>query len=223
MNKLSTRFLPLVLAALGSAALCGSCESTGSTKGYDVTVKATDSMTALRDDGIQLKARSASTVKSLGSLLDNPAIDPKPQFEHFSKELKEFDSAAKSFNSRFETMKARANERFTVWQTENATINDKDIRDQADKRRANALEEMGKVEKQAAAVKSQVDPLVVNLQDVQKYLSSDLSPAGISSAKGMVKKAGGLEKDLQESVDDLNKELDDLIQRFSPSKAPAKA
>lgn len=213
------RSLFSILIACAVSQVLWACKSS-TPEGPQRTVQATNSMTALAADANKLKGSSSAAIGSLAALSDKPTADAKAQFATFSKDVTAFEQNLQSYNSRHESMKTDVNSYFAKWQQDLSTISDKEIREQGEERRTDAIKEFEKVGSNATAVKQHAEPLLAVLKDAQKYLSNDLSPAGIASAKDIVKRAGSMNSDLEESVDELTKELDYLAKKLAPATAP---
>jgi len=78
------------------------------------------------------------------------------------------------------------------------------------------------IKKVAEPLKAQFDPWMSDLKDLQKYLSNDLTIAGVDVAKGLMAKAKAEGMDVQKSMDALVAELNTVAASLTPAKVEPK-
>jgi hypothetical protein len=104
-----------------------------------------------------------------------------------------------------------------------AEVKNPDIQKLASERQAKLKETFDSIKKVAEPLKTQFDPWMSDLKDLQKYLSNDLTVNGVDAAKGLFTKANTEGKEVQKSMDALVAELNTISATISVAKAQANA
>jgi len=204
---------------MAAAALFTGC---GTTSGYKQADKTGAGIAEFRDDIVNGKKSIDATMKSLGDVAASANTDPRKAFEKFSKDVASLDSTAATVRKRSQDMQQQGQAYFKQWQKEMASVQNPEIRNLAEQRKAKLEETFSAIKKYTEPLKAQFDPWMSDLKDLQKYLSNDLTIAGVDAAKGLFTKTteGGLE--VQKSMDALVLELNTIAATITPAKGGTK-
>lgn len=212
------------LVALSSLALAAALSLTGcgTTAGYKQADKTGAGIAEFREEIVNGNAAIDATMKALDQIAATANSNPRKAFEQFSKAVKELDSAAGKVRKSSESMKAQGAAYFKNWETQLAQVNNPDIRALAEQRKAKLQEAFEGIRKHSEPLKEQFTPWMSDLKDLEKYLSQDLTIAGVDAAKGLFAKTsqGGLE--VQKTMDALIAELNTIAATITPAKVQPK-
>jgi len=192
--------------------------STAFGAGYKSADKTGKGIAAFRDEVIKGKAAVDLTMKCLGDVASTANTDPRKAFQNYSKSVSKLESTAASIRKRAATMKEKGAAYFKEWQEELAQVKNPEIRALAEQRKAKLQETFDSIRQHSDPVKAQFDPWMLDLKDLENYLSNDLTIAGVDAAKPLFTKTtnGGIE--IQKSMDGLITELNTLAATITPSK-----
>jgi chromosome segregation ATPase len=218
--KMKTLNQTLVLVSLtaGAAWLLAGC---GTTSGYKQADKTGEGIATFREEVLNGKKAIDATVASLDQVAASAATDPRKPFEQFSKDVANLESTAAKIRKRGQDMREQGDAYFAQWQKQLAEVKNPDIQKLASERQAKLKEAFDNIKKVAEPLKSQFDPWMSDLKDLQKYLSNDLTVNGVDAAKGLFAKATTQGKDVQKSMDALIAELNTISATISVARAQA--
>ena len=174
----------LALVLLGALLFAGCA-----TSGHERASRATTSMNVAQPELEKMKSQVGITLGTLNSLFHQKNQDPRPQYEQFSKELKEMENQAKVAYDSVRQTKKNGDTYFDAWGKDLELFSNPDIRMRSADRREKAMQRFGKINTSMEATDEAFYPLLIDLQDVEKYLSHDLTPEGIGSIKDIVGQA----------------------------------
>jgi chromosome segregation ATPase len=194
---------PLLLPLLASAALVSSCKSGETYESGQATGK---TIQQAADEVDRTNASLDATVKSMNSLVEKPAIDPKPQFKAFSSELEALESRAKSVRDLATSMDANSKAYFAKWDAQIAEISNEDIRNRSQERRQKVDESFAKIREQYAKAREDFKPLLADLKDIRTALAADLTPNGIDAVKKTAGKVANRADDVKKSLAELSEQ-----------------
>jgi len=211
----------LALSSLTMAAIL-SLTGCGTTSGYKQADKTGAGMAQFREEIINGNKAIDATMKALDEVAAQATTDPRKAFEQFSKAVKNLDSAAGKVRKSSEAMKAQGAAYFKNWEAQLAQVNNPEIRALAEQRKVRLQEAFEGIRKHGEPLKEQFTPWMSDLKDLEKYLSNDLTIAGVDAAKGLFSKAsqGGME--VQKTMDTLIAELNTIAATITPAKVQPK-
>jgi len=135
-------------------------------------------------------------------------VDLRPQFEKFKAELVKMEDQAKTARQRAISMKEKGQAFFADWEQHAKSIQNEDIRKEAEKRLNKRKKSYGKILSSMEDAKDELVPFMSDLNDVRKLLDSELTAKSVSSTKGLIRQANWHGDDVRESLTDMEKELD---------------
>jgi len=200
---------------LVAASLLSGC---GTTSTYKRAEKTGAGIAEFRAEIVNANKAIDATMKSLGDIATTADINPRAAFARFSKNVKNLESTADKMRKRSQSMQEKGQAYFKQWEEELATVNNPKVRELAEKRKAKLQETFASIRKYTEPLKAQFDPWMSDLKDLQKYLSQDLTIAGIDAAKDLFAKTTNEGMEVQKSMDALVNELNSVAAALTPSK-----
>ncbi len=210
--KINRKSLSSTLALAAIAALLAGCASSGYEKG-EKTASHLESTASEIELG---KAQVQTTLDTLNDLVQKPSEDLRPQYKAFAKDVSKVVATAKRVNAKTEKLAAASQAYADQWDEQSATIANADIRARSEARKAKVLASLAQVQAQYQETKANFSPFLSDLQDLDKALSLDLTPAGVDSLKSVVAQANKHGAELAKSLDSLTTGFRDLGAKLSP-------
>ena len=208
-------------AVLTLAVIAGGCSS--SSEGPGRTAKAVESFRDTREHLADASKQVGTTNDSLLKLTSAAGGNLRPLFDKYVENVRRTQSMADAARKRSEAMSANASAYTSTWQKELSKISDEELRRTGEQRAAAAKTEFERVRTAAAEVKAAYAPYKQGLQDVQQYLTNDLTADGARSIKPKADDTISKGQALQQTIAALEKELDALASKWSSNLGKPKA
>jgi t-SNARE complex subunit (syntaxin) len=200
----------LVLAA-GLALLAG-CVSASYDKGADTSAALKSSAAAVGDTSAKvndvLGALNALTFKAEGDL--------RKQYDAFTDATKNLDKSSDKLAAQVSAMRDTAAAYFQNWSNQMSMISSEDLRKMSAERRDAVSDKLNTVDASYMKVKNSLQPFMSDLKDIQTYLGTDLTAAGLDTIKGTVSKTKVDAVPLRDSIKQLQTSFSDLAASLSP-------
>jgi len=207
------------LALTVAVAVLAGCAS----HNYD---KGTATAAGLKESADKISAADGqlnATLASLNNLVERPQADLRPQYKQFSDNVDDLGSLAKNVKDSVTAMRENGKEFFDQWSKELAGIQNEDIRNRSAARQKEVSDALMDVKRSYAETEIAFKPFMSDLRDIQKYLGTDLTPAGVASMKDVAAKANTTGATLKTSVDKLTADFKSLgLAMSAVAPAPAK-
>jgi hypothetical protein len=219
----SLRSLGSLVAIITMASLAVGCTSTGSSsasQGYkraSITGRQVQEASA---DMRQAKAAITQTVDAMDSLINTPQVNMEPQYKAFSSKVDDLNRRSEKARDRAVDLRAKREEYLSTWRMQAEQIASPDLRQRAIDRMAQIRGDFDQLAAKARAAREAFGPFQTDLNDVRRYLGSDLTPGGVASISDLVEKTRREEQAVQSALDALIAELDRVAADIS-AKAPA--
>jgi hypothetical protein len=218
MKRIKTTSL-LTWAALSVAAAQLFSVADVSAAGYKLADKTGVSIAEFRDEIVNIKKEVDATMVALDKVVTSAATDPRKAFKEFDKSVPRLDDAAKTARKRAEDMKARGQAYFKDWEKEMAAVNNPEIRKLAEERKAKLQGTFDSIKGFMEPARDEFSAWLADLKDLQKYLSNDLTIAGVDAAKELIGKSKTEGQAVQQSMDKVIAELNTIVATLTPAKA----
>ena len=215
----AVRTITSSLTCLTAAVLLSGCASTG----YQRADKTGESIANFHNEVVNLKKAVDGSMANLSLTTEAAASDPRNAFNTFSKSVDRVQDARARCAKRATEVKAQGNAYFKQWEQQLAQINDPDIRQVAQARKAKLNEIFSKVGPALEQAKADFDPFLVNLKELRTFLSLDLTVAGVDSARPIIEKTRESGVKIQESLDTLLAEMNAISATLTAAKVPPPA
>ncbi len=218
-NMTINKSLTLVALAAGAAWLFSGC---GTTSGYKQADRTGAGIAEFRNEIVNGKKAIDETMKALGQIAVSANTNPRKAFEHYSKCVANLESTSNKVKKRADDMRAQGKAYFTQWEQQLAQVQNPEIRKLAEERKAKLQAAFDSIKKFSEPLKEQFAPWMSDLKDLQKYLSNDLTIAGVDAAKDLFTKTQSEGLDVQKSMDGLVTELNTVAAAITPAKVEPK-
>jgi hypothetical protein len=219
---MKTKCIQLISLAASTVAATLLVTGCGTTSGYKQADKTGAGIAEFRDEIVKGKAAIDATMKSLGDIASTANTDPRKAFEQYSKDVANLDSTAAKIRKRGQDMKEQGQAYFKQWEQQMASVQNPEIRTLAEQRKAKLQETFDKIKLLTEPLKAQFDPWMSDLKDLQKYLSNDLTVAGVDAAKPQFTKTQTEGVEVQKLIDGLIAELNTIAATITPAKVETK-
>ncbi len=187
----------IALLVFGTAAFLGGCATTG----MDRSAKTSNSIRDVDSEIRKMMIQIDVTAASLDSLVVAGNTDLKKSFDSYSDNLAKLDKEGKKVLKRTEEMKSHSKEYFAEWEKQGDTFTNPEIRELSAERRTHLAEVYAKVPAAAEGIHGTYNAYLTGLKEIQKYLSTDLTPKGVEAitpvANQSVKDLDALKTSLQ--------------------------
>lgn len=212
--KTITKHVSLVAGLACLALLSTGCSSPKAVKSADAAGSSLQSLAASLEKG---RAQVAKVMTALNELVA-AAADPKKACGNFSSEVASLDKIAADTRERAEKMKATLKEHYALWDQELAAISNPDLKQQSITRKAEVTKAFEDIKSSFNQVSLTFKPYLKNLQDLNRYLATDLSAKGIAGAGNMISGLKTESVTVQRDIQAAAKKIADL--QASMGKAP---
>jgi len=214
---MNTRTALVSLALLPAILLGSACQSSSGNQKAESTAM---SMDGLREAVHKLKGRVTAAATSLATVVEKGAVDPKGPFDQYKKDVASVLEGLSTAESNLKSIKSQGQAYFAEWEKQAATITDPDLKEAAAERRTRLAKAIEDVSGQMDEARAEIAPFVTQIQDVQTYLSNDLTPAGIESVEGKSKDITKGAKSIGDELDDVVETLEKHAPEFKTAKPP---
>jgi hypothetical protein len=219
---MKTKCVQLVLLAATTIAAAILVTGCGTTSGYKQADKTGAGIAEFRDEIVKGKIAIDNTMNALDQIAATANTDPRKAFEAYSKAVESLESCANKVRKRGQDMREQGQAYFKQWEEQLTQVKNQEIRNLAEQRRTKLQETFDSIRKYTEPLKAQFDPWMSDLQDLQKYLSNDLTIAGVDAAKGLFAKTRADGVEVQTSMDGLVAELNTIAAALTPAKVEPK-
>lgn len=167
---------------LGTAALLVGCATTG----MDRSVKTSSSIQEVDTEIRKMIVHIDATATSLDSIVMPGQPDLKKSFDTYSDDLAKLDSQGNQMLKRIKEMKLRSKEYFAEWEKQGNAYTNPQIRELSEERRSKLAEIYARVPAASAGIEGAYIAYLNDLKEIQRFLSTDLTPKGVESITPVV-------------------------------------
>ena len=203
----------IVAALLGSVLVAGCASDSGGRT--DESKKAVESMHGTRQQLVKAKQEVQQANAALDKLAAGGNI--AQSYSQFTKEVADVKAEGERARARAQDMRARGQQYVANWEKETSQISSPELRAGADQRRAKVKQNYEQISASARAARDAYEPYLRDLQDIQRALASDLTPAGVDAARPAIEKAKAEGETLQQRLDESIARLDEVGGSMSSS------
>jgi hypothetical protein len=206
-----------IATVLFAAAMVGGCGS--SNPGAERSAKAVAGLRETRDELVASRAQIDKTQAALDRLQTAPG-DRRLEFDAYKEQVKATEGQAKSIAERTADMQSRGAEYQQKWAADASQLSDPSLKATVQQRAAKVRGRYVIIGAKGQAARAAYQPYIRDLQDVQTFLSGDLSPAAVQAAGPVFQKARSDGQVLKQKLDDLSAELDTVATELSSGAPP---
>ncbi len=174
------------------------------------------SLSQLNDEVHVLRNKLSNTMAALQALKDacSNGGDLTKTYSSFSDAFTALDAQATKIREHGTAAKARAKERWEVWQKELTAMQNPKLREKAQSRYTATQKEFDKIVERVDTAKEVFAPLMADLKDITVYLKTDLSSDSVSSLSGTIWKMGSAARGVDSKLEDVNDQIDKTLKKM---------
>jgi hypothetical protein len=187
--------------------------------GYKKADKTGASIAEFRDEIVKIRKEVESTMLALDKVVETANSDPRKAFKEFDKSVPRVEDAAQKAKKRSADMKAKGKAYFDQWEKELATLNDPDIRQLAQQRKAELQGTFDALRTVMEPARDQFNTWLSGLKDLQTYLPNDLTIGGVNAARDLIEKTKTSGRQVQQTLDVVIAELNTIAATLTPARA----
>lgn len=203
------------LFVIGTSTFMGGCATTG----LDRSVKASNSIRDVDSEIRKMIIQIDITAASLDALVLPGQTNLKKPFDTYSDNLARLDSEGKKVLKRTDELKERSKEYFEEWEKQGDAFTNPEIRELSAERRTKLAEVYARVPAAGYGIKGTYHAYLTDLKEIQKYLSTDLTPKGVEAITPVAKKSVQDLDALKVSLQPLLAALDEIkVELYSKKK-----
>ena len=185
------------------------CQTAGYKKSDAAAANAQVAAKCVQAESQELEA----TIGALNELVNQPATNAEPQFLKFDQALDRLLASASRAASEVNRISSKRAAYFAVWEQEIPTIQDPVTRRVSAAREADVRGEFDATIRGCHETQTNVQPLIVYLQDIRKALSTDLTRNGLFAIQSSVASANNRARIAQTALAQSAADLDTLSAR----------
>ena len=170
---------------LGTSTIMGGCTTTG----MDRSVKTSNSIRDVDTEIRKMMVQIDVTAASLDSLVMPGQSNLKKSFDTYSDNVAKLDSEGKRVLKRTDEMKSNSKEYFGEWEKQGDAFTNAEIRELSTERRNKLAESYARVPAASSGIKGTYNAYLTDLKEIQKFLSTDLTPKGIEAITPVAQKS----------------------------------
>lgn len=186
----STMFL------LFSTAFLGGCATTG----MDRSVRTTNSIQEVDSEIRKMVVQIDATGSSLDTLVMAQKPDLKKSFDSYSDHVVKLEHEGNRTLKRIDEMKANSKEYFAEWEKQGDSFTNPEIRALSEERRTRLATIYAQVPAAGSGIKGAYLAYLTGLKEIQKFLSTDLTPSGVETIDPVAKKTVQDRETLKDSL-----------------------
>ena len=194
--------------AVGVAGVACSSNSGGGGRSEE-SQKAVVSLKDTRGELTKAKADVNDAIVAMDKLTAQGANLPQA-FQQYTVAVKDVQAAGDKARARATAMRENGRNYIQKWEKESEAMQSPELRAGAAARRQRIRDNYEQITATGRSVRDAYQPFLRNLQEIQRALSQDLTPAGVDSAKLAIDKAKADGTALNERLDALIAQLDEV-------------
>jgi hypothetical protein len=192
-------------------------------KGYDQGAATSTALQSSAGKVTGLSLRVNDTLAALNQLTYNPQGDLRDQFGKFSDAVKNLRVASTNLAVQVADMQTKAQAYFINWSNQLGTIQSADIRSRSAERKSEVTAKLASVGTSYQGVKNSVAAFTSDVTDIQTYLNTDLTAAGLDKIRDIVAKTKVDAVPVRDSIKKLQSDFSDLGAALSPIMPASKS
>ena len=177
------------------------------------------SVEEIRTETLATRGQLQTAIGALTALTTQKQGDLKPAYDAYVAEVAKTHADAGKTTSRAAAMQSASKDYFGAWQQDVAGINNASLRQTAQKRLDTARRNYDKVIASLQEAGKRFKPLLSDLDDVQKMLANDITPAGVKSVRGVANDARRDGDRVRATITDALDNLQSLAMALSTTKS----
>jgi len=185
------------------------CQTAGYKKGDAAAWNSQVAATSVRAESQELEA----TIAALNDLVNQPAVDAKPQYLKFEQALHRLVDSSRHAEREVNRIWHQQSAYLAVWDKEIPNIQDPATRSVSETRKKEVSNQFDAASHRYDDAQNNLLPLIAYLQDIRKALSTDLTRGGLVAIKSSVLNANDRASQTQTALAQSAEDLDTLSAR----------
>lgn len=171
------------------------------------------SLESLKTHLVNSKTQIDGALATLAKLTspNTPAADLRSLYNTYGDQLARITQQAEQLRYDADAMRQKRQEYFTAWEQRETDVTNPSIRSAMESRKARLRAAHERISTTSLAAKEAYEPLMRDLQDVRRFLGTDLSPASTAMLGDVSKKANADAATVKQKIDAVIAELDTVI------------
>ncbi len=212
MKTSSIKIVSINLALAAALAAAAGCIS----KSYDKGSATASALQNSADAVAQTSSRVNDVLAALNNLTFRSQGDLRNQYDAFVSATKNLDQATQNLDTKVVQMRSAAAVYAESWSNQLSAIQSPELRQRSSDRMNQVTAKLNDVETSYQGVKISFKPFTSDLKDIQTYLGTDLTAAGLSTIKDIVSKTKVDAVPLRDSIKQLQGSFSSLSTALSP-------
>jgi hypothetical protein len=212
MKTSTTKRITANCALVLALALLSGCAS----KSYDKGAATSQALSSSADATAQTSTRIYDVLGALNNLTFKSQGDLRDQYDALVSASKNLDSSAASLDDKVLALQGAAAEYLNNWTNQMAAIQNPELRQRSAERREQVQAQLNEVTASYQGVKDSLKAFTADAKDIQTYLGTDLTVAGLNSVKDTVAKTKLDVLPLRDSIKKLQGSFASLSAALSP-------
>ena len=205
-------YLTVTLALSTLAGLLVGCATTG----YRQAERSTASMQATRTMITEARREVAVAMSALNQIAGRSEGDLMSLVNEYAESLAALQSDRARIRSQIQTMRSRSEGYLDAWAEEAGALSSPAAREISAARQAETVRQYEALTAAMEASREAVEPLMANLEDIERMLKQDMTWAGAASVKALVKEASAQSREVQLRTGEVLKHLDQVAAALQP-------
>jgi len=151
--------------------------------------KSVDSVNSVIKEVTKIRDQVHGALESLNALTSGAETKLPKRFKDYSKHVATMAKAQKTTIGRVEDMKARHEAYLKEWEKEMESVTNPEIKAHMEQRQEEVRKTLESAKPAGEQAREAFAPFLLNLQEIQRMLSLDLSPSGVAAAAPIAQKA----------------------------------
>lgn len=172
----------LTALILGAFTCLTGCATTGN----ELATKTTDSMEEVEGNYLKASEQIDVTRVSLEDLIKPQQPDLRKSYDAYAENVEKMEKLSNQLDRHSEKMRARGNEYFSEWES---SYTNPEIRELSERRRIEMREVYTKIPEASIGVRGALKSYLTDITEIKRYLSYDLTPAGIEAIRPIAQRA----------------------------------
>ncbi|BAU47808.1 hypothetical protein SVA_1233 [Sulfurifustis variabilis] len=193
----------------------------------DQQQSAVQSFEATQKQMADLRAQVERTMFSLDSVMSAPPGQIRTAYTPYSDNVDQLSAMAQQLSENAQNMREQRINYMTEWQRTRLNVEDPKLRQVADRRHEEVSQQLANIETTFKKSDQGIKPLVSHLQDIQRVIGSDPTPANVAAVQksGVVRSAKQEASRLNSNLTVAINQFDRVLGRLAPEPGvpPVKA
>jgi hypothetical protein len=196
MNLRITQAVTFSAFILGASLFQAGCATTGNQRSAD----ANNTMKAVEQDYMNALTQIDVTDSSLQSLIEPGQPDEMKAYHQYSANVHKMRDLGKRLFERAEQMNSQQKNYFAEWRMQGNTYTDPQIQALSEQRRADLSRVFANIAESSVGVKGSLKAYISDNEQIDTYLSTDLTPKGVESITSTAQQAIADGENLKDTV-----------------------